>query len=609
MKKIIIPILLGLSFFAVSCEKLLDIPQKGVVSLGDFYASDADAQAALADMYATFLTNVAGTQGIDNPEQVMLNYSADDILAAGGHIADHEDFRVFCEFRYDNANGTLKEAYQRYLTSVIHANMVISNFSTENRAEAAPKFESNFTKQCVEEARVMRAYLHMMLALGWNCPTILDRLLEPDEMPYQAKSQKEVLEWVIAQCDKAINSGFLPERASTSDKDATARMTKGFAQFVAGKAAMFNNKPDVARKYLGDLINSGKYKLIPGDEYWTNFHVAGDGNSEKIFEPNYINDPTLTERSFARWSVGLARDRWMCANVMNWRSDALLSQPPHRITDGWGGGAIQEDFAEKFYKHDGDSPRRKACFLTEDEFLYEMEWASEVNDGTLEQKKADPARGLAAGGMFGHGKFFEWKHQVYVKPPKILAGDKEYPRDNIPVVGDNNTEKNFLVARYAEALLLYAEACIGSGDASKGLAALQEVQERSGSNKISSSLTFEDVMEEKQYEMWYESCRFQDLIRWSKQGKVDLNAIFNTSGIHKNVPMCHDEYSEKGQAGFEKYHKLYTTHESVPGNSDFVKGKHEYLPFPRDVKTANPNLKDVLGWEFLNDTEEEETAE
>ena len=238
-----------------------------------------------------------------------------------------------------------------------------------------------------------------------------------------------------------------------------------------------------------------------------------------------------------------------------------------------------------------------------------MEWASEVNDGTLEQKKADPARGLAAGGMFGHGKFFEWKHQVYVKPPKILAGDKEYPRDNIPVVGDNNTEKNFLVARYAEALLLYAEACIGSGDASKGLAALQEVQERSGSNKISSSLTFEDVMEEKQYEMWYESCRFQDLIRWSKQGKVDLNAIFNTSGIHKNVPMCHDEYSEKGQAGFEKYHKLYTTHESVPGNSDFVKGKHEYLPFPRDVKTANPNLKDVLGWEFLNDTEEEETAE
>ena len=168
MKKIIIPILLGLSFFAVSCEKLLDIPQKGVVSLGDFYASDADAQAALADMYATFLTNVAGTQGIDNPEQVMLNYSADDILAAGGHIADHEDFRVFCEFRYDNANGTLKEAYQRYLTSVIHANMVISNFSTENRAEAAPKFESTFTKQCVEEARVMRAYLHMMLALGWR---------------------------------------------------------------------------------------------------------------------------------------------------------------------------------------------------------------------------------------------------------------------------------------------------------------------------------------------------------------------------------------------------------------------------------------------------------
>ena len=38
----------------------------------------------------------------------------------------------------------------------------------------------------------------------------------------------------------------------------------------------------------------------------------------------------------------------------------------------------------------------------------------------------------------------------------------------------------------------------------------------------------------------------------------------------------------------------------MPGNSDFVVGKHEYLPFPRDVKTANKNLSDVLGWAYLN---------
>ena len=42
MKKIIIPILLGLALIATSCESLLDIPQKGVISYSNFFESDAD---------------------------------------------------------------------------------------------------------------------------------------------------------------------------------------------------------------------------------------------------------------------------------------------------------------------------------------------------------------------------------------------------------------------------------------------------------------------------------------------------------------------------------------------------------------------------------------
>jgi hypothetical protein len=172
-------------------------------------------------------------------------------------------------------------------------------------------------------------------------------------------------------------------------------------------------------------------------------------------------------------------------------------------------------------------------------------------------------------------------------------------------LGDNSNESNFWVARYAEALLLYAEACIGSSDEAKGLAALQAVQTRSGSGKISTSLTFQDVMDEKQYELWFESCRFLDLVRWSKQKKVDLNAIYNTSGIHQHVPTVHDKLSEKDENGnrLSTVHEFYVTHDPVPGNSDFVVGKHEYLPFPRDVRVANKNLKNVLGWESLNGAE------
>ena len=591
MKKIFLPILLGLALVSVSCEKMLEIPQKGVVDYDSFYASDADAEAARANMYANYIQNVAGTEGIDNPEQVILNYSSDDILSAGGNLDDHDGFRIFDEFRYDDASGTLSSAYQRYYYSIYHANLIISNFTNENRNGTDPKFESSFTKQCVAEARVMRAYLHMMTALMWNCPPIMDRLYDADELPANAESQKQVLDWVIAECEKAITSGSLPERSSTSDKDATAIMTKGFAQFIAGKAAMFNNDPATARKYLGDLINSKKYALIDGSEYWTNFHVAGDGNAEKIFEPNFIEDPAYTNNA---WGSGapIQRGRWMVANVFLWRIGNLASQPVVGGGDGWNGGAIQNDFAKKFLAHDGDSPRRKACFITEDEFLYELDWAgSSVNDGTLEQKKADPARGISSAGIFSHGPYFEWKHMVYLNPPKILTGGKEYPADNVAGLGWNSNQKNFNVARYAEALLLYAEACIGADEAA-GKAALNEVQRRAGVPET--ALTFENVMEEKQYEMWFENCRFLDLVRWSNQGKVDLNKIFNESKIHETVTIVYDEFTTEGKPGYQKEHKFFT--EVTPVKFNKFEDKYKYFPFPRDYKTANPNLHDVLGW-------------
>lgn len=594
MKKILYSILAVAAVFAVSsCEKNLEIPQKGVVSYDNFYASDADATAARANMYANYIQNVAGTEGIDNPEQVILNYSSDDILSAGGHLDDHDGFRVFDEFRYDDAYGTLNSCYQRYYYSIYHANLIISNFTNENRNQTEPKFTSAFTNQCVAEARVMRAYLHLMTALMWNCPPIMDRLYEADELPTNAESQKQVLDWVIAECDKAIKSGSLPKRNGKSDKDATAIMTVGFAQFIAGKAAMFNNDPATARKYLGDLINSGDYDLIDGAEYWTNFHVAGDGNSEKIFEPNFIEDPAFTNNP---WGSGapIQRGRWMVANVFLWRIGNLASTPVVGGSDGWNGGAIQNDFAKRFLAHDGDSPRRKACFITEDEFLYELDWAgSKVNDGTLAEKKADPARGISSAGVFSHGPYFEWKHMVYLNPPKILTGGKEYPADNVSGLGWNSNQKNFNVARYAEALLLYAEACIGADEAA-GLKALNAVQERSGSGKISSKLTFEDVMEEKQYEMWFENCRFLDLVRWAKQGKVDLNKVFNESKIHETVTIVYDEFTTEGKPGYQKEHKLFTEPTTVKFNK--FEDKYMYFPFPRQVKTANPNLHDVGGW-------------
>jgi SusD family. len=299
----------------------------------------------------------------------------------------------------------------------------------------------------------------------------------------------------------------------------------------------------------------------------------------------------------------------MVANVLCWRTGNLASTPSvcEKISGsggGWGGGAIQEDFARKFLEHDGNSPRRLATFLTEEEWLYEMDWGgSLVNDGTLEQKQADPMRGISMqSGLYSHGPYFEWKLMVYHNPPKILTQGKEYPADNLEGQGGNSNQTNFNLARYAEALLLYAEACLGSPDEKKGLKALQDVQRRSGSGKISKELTLNDIQEEKQYELWFEGCRFHDLVRWSLRGFADLNKIYNSSGIHERIPTLNDAYFllDDNAPAYPQYygkeHHLVESYSQAKFNA-FTIGRHEYLPFPRDVKIANPNLTDVRGWE------------
>jgi hypothetical protein len=59
----------------------------------------------------------------------------------------------------------------------------------------------------------------------------------------------------------------------------------------------------------------------------------------------------------------------------------IASQPTFNAFDGWGHyPGIRKDFVEEMVANDGDSPRRKATFLTPDEFLYEMEWGGGTKD-------------------------------------------------------------------------------------------------------------------------------------------------------------------------------------------------------------------------------------
>ena len=580
MKKIIFSVaLLSAGMTLTSCsEDLLEIEQKATNSTDSFYKTDADAKSAVTAMYATYAEEISGNEGIWNAYIMGLNYASDDVFPAGGDIADHSGFRECGEFRYDTSFGPVSALYNHIYKSIYSANLVINYFGGD-------KADSQVKKEAVAQARVMRAWAHMLAAQVYYQPPIVDHLIV-DDKPTNAESQKAIFDFCIKDCEEAMSD--IPERNGQSDQEGAWYATKGFAQFVAGKSALFAGDNAKAASLLKPLVESSNYALVPGDRFRDLFHVEGDGCEEKIFEINFAANSAAS--TGAGWAYGNKRGRWMVANVLNWRGDDIKDggmNPQICAVGGWGGGSINHEFAHKMLANDGDSYRRKATFLTSDEFFYDATlcpWKNDIEVGgtlsTRAEKEFDENRGIKKdAGSFSRSDVMEVKMMMH-------------PNDCDPnkVAGDNCNNTNLCLARLGEAYLLYAEACLASGNTAEALKYVNKIQQRAGSKTISSSVDLQTIQDEKQYELWFEGCRWFDIVRWGI-AKQCWDKVLD------NVPYQYDEYWTSGGT---KPHKLVyeVRHPYKEANItlSFTEGKNEYWPIPQTVIEVNDQMHQVRGW-------------
>ena len=602
MKKIVFFTLATFALLAVaSCEKNLDIPQKGVTAYETFYKTDEDCEAALTAAYAQFASNVVSQNGssIYTHYKACLNNCGDDMYAAGSNFGDNDFMAALNEFRYDTGNAPIEHLYQRLFMANYACNLVIDNFK-DGLPEGGP---TATTKRAVAEARTIRAYIYFLLTALWDTPPFIDHVIT-DGLPYNSDkdpenpmSHEDLLKWVAAECEAAIPD--LEERKSTSDKDATVKMTKGFAWAVEGKALLFAKDYAGAKTALKKVIDSGKYALVPGEKYWENFHVEGDCNEEKIFEANIEYNSGI-----GAWSGMIQRSTWMEANIWNWRSDHFVAgaAPQSKYTggvDGWGGLGVPQWFGDEFFENDGHSYRFDATLIHVDDAVYGMEYGDavvddatgkKVNDLTLEQKKASKAIGIAdpKDGLYGQSFWLPFKQLVRATD----AG----------AYGNNVRLNNNVVMRYAEVLLLYAEACLQTNDAAQAKWAVNEIQKRAGSKTISDNVDMNVLKKEKSYELWLEGSRWLDLLRWGDTDRVkkagqDVPKLFDK--LHR-APQGTDQ-GIKWENGTEANSRFYTvsTHEAIDAKwtVGFVQGKHDFFPYPTTVMSKNPNIVQNPGWE------------
>ena len=588
MKKLVYSVLaIGALFTAVSCEKNLDIPQKGVTPIENFYKTDEDAEAALTAAYARFATRITGQDGssIYTDYKAALNNMGDDMYAAGSNFGDNDFMAQLDEFRLDSGNQVVDHFYKNLFQVNYACNLVIDNFKESN---------STVAQRCVAEARVMRAYIYFLLTSFWNCPPMIDHVIS-DGLPYNSDSPEnenpmshdDLYRWVASECEAAV--AHLDERKSPTDKDGAVKVTKGFAWALQGKALLFVKDYAGAKAALKKVIDSGKYKLVPGEKYADLFHLEGDANEEKVFETNIEYNSAL-----GAWGGQIQRSTWMEANIWNWRSDHFVAgaSPQAKYTggvDGWGGLGVPKWFGDEFFANDGHSYRFDATFKMVDDAVYNMEYNDPAIAAlTPEQRKTSDLVGIAdpEQGLYGQSFYLPFKQL-------LRAGDADK-------YGSNVRMNNGIIMRYAEVLFLYAEACMQSGDNAEGAKYVNMIRERAGLAPLA-TVTMDDLKKEKSYELWLEGSRWLDLLRWGDTERVKQAG--------QAVPKLFDKVFRAPKAGesvvwengTEDNSRFYTvaTHEAIDAKYTvgFKAGKHEFFPYPTSVVSKNPNIVQNPGWE------------
>ena len=601
MKKIIIITSAVALFSLTACDqKLLEIPQKGVVAYESFYQTDEDAQSALTAAYASFI-KLINDQGSNNPAwNVVVNAMGDELYWGGGKKnGSSSGAQDMNEFRntYDSTIPHIRVVYKDLYSLIYKCNLVLDNFYGEN----GELCDSQVKKQCVAEARTIRAWAHFTLATFWGTPPLVEHVLAGDARPTNCDHQV-LMDWCIAEFKAALPD--LTPRNGKNDKAGAYKITTGVCQAFLGKAQVFNKDWNGAKESLKKVIDSGNYALVPQKDLWNLFHVVGDGDEEKILDMNYMYNEGISSMS---WKYHFQRNQALFPRNLKKYPSMLI-----QAGDGWGNNVSPtKKFMDAIMDHEPNSARRKAWFASYEEFITDYPYplgestvkVPDANgdkhdvtykadaDMTREEKLMDYRRGLNC----------EKYDETYANYGYYFMKLLPWQEDLIPN-SSTVTEENRIIMRYAEVLLLYAEACAMTND-NDGLKYLNMVAERAGAPTYS-SLTMDNVKQEKWFELSWEGIRFWDLVRWGDAAKeLAFKAVEKT-------PYLGDEFYVKGSMGKKTSGKPHKARISMIDDGwaalggGFQAGKHELLPFPFDVVQLNPwneetgeGLKQTPGWE------------
>lgn len=451
-----------------SCSDKLEI-QEGQLNTGDLDYTDSSKMIdPLIGAYYEL-----GTRGWEEP--LLLGVRGDDVNAGG--LGDQQPFADTDRYNYNKDYWMYNSLWNVHYNDIINLNTAI--LQIERFMEFANEADLARGEQYIAEIKVLRAWFHFNLARVWEDVFIITSNQPEEELQQGVSSKDEIMQFISDQMDEAIP--HLPDLRPNERTDLQGAVTRYTAYAMKALAQQELQNYQGVADAAGAIINSGKFSLYP--DFYQLFKKPGELSNESLLEIQYSDYGNETGEAFYHLYAPFGPQNWTPAR--------------ENASAGWG-------FYEPSVKFIGFMIDRNETVRLETSVLFTPDGIEELRQEgysipgfvSNETPSGDVINNYA------RANFSSGKH--YLPSIQLTDGRNDY-----------GAGKNFIVIRYAEILLMYAEALTrgASGTAISADEAVNLVRERADMLPLT-EVTTQDVLDEKFAELALEwGIRYYDMIR------------------------------------------------------------------------------------------------
>ena len=507
-----------LAFVFVSCEDFLDIEQQAVFQDDNYFRNQETATEAIIACYDIFQAQwpIHWADVFVIPSDTR----SDDVVPGGNPSPNEDEINrnLINDYVITADNPLISDMWEFYFAGVWRSNVAIEKINQIPDSEFSPGAKNRL----IAEARYLRAFHYSFLVKIYGDLPLVDRTLSPPEYN-QPRVDKSIIFDLIKR-DTRFAITHLNLKANTQK----GRATKGAAIHLLANILMYEAGTDASSANWQQVYNltdtlvngpySNEYTLL--DDFSDIWEEGQDFNEETIFEINFHDNLQIESASFVYWlSPRFVKD----------------SNGEPLGANGWGNNCPTQDLVDAFETNlDWNDPNE-----WEDPRLSASVW----REGDIVPTGANDANNVND------------PKEVYLDFSPTGYYMKKYMWLNEPE--NFNGPINPKVFRFADVILMHAEAAYYLGDEGQARESLNKIRERArhGNNNILPDITasgqqlIEAIWHERRVELALESHRFFDLARTGR--------LVNTM-------------QSKGKS--------------------FVENKHELLPIPAEELALNPEM-------------------